>query len=43
MGTRQDNGRGQALGDIDTTLAGVNCEESSSNTVRTSISTFPSP
>ena len=43
MGTRQDNGDGQPLGDIDKSFAGVNCEESSSNTARTSIATFPSP
>ena len=40
MGTKQSDGRGQPIGALDTTRAGVSCEEPSSNRTTTTIATF---
>ena len=42
MGTKQSNGRGQSIGALNTTFAGVDCEESSSSRTTTNIATFAS-
>ena len=40
MGTKQSNGQGEPIGALDTTRAGVSCEEPSSSRTTTTIATF---